>query len=81
MLPVTRSIQGLCHGDEAPTGIFRLMVGQGLRLSAPGIALGLLAALALARLMVRMLVGVQPGDPLTLAAMALVFFGIAAVSS
>jgi putative ABC transport system permease protein len=65
----------------APAGIFRLMVGQGIRLSALGIALGLVVALGLTRVMVSMLVGVQPTDPLTFAAMALFFFVIAAVSS
>jgi putative ABC transport system permease protein len=65
----------------APSGIFRLMVGQGLRLSAMGIALGLVVALGLTRAMESMLVGVQPSDPLTFVVMALFFFVIAAVSS
>ncbi len=65
----------------APAGIFRLMVGQGIRLSALGIALGLVVALGLTRVMVSMLVGVQPTDPLTFAAMVLFFFAIAAISS
>jgi putative ABC transport system permease protein len=61
--------------------IFRLMVGQGLRLSALGIALGLAVAVALTRVMTSMLVGVAPTDPLTFAAMVLLFFVIAAFSS
>jgi predicted permease len=61
--------------------IFRLMVGQGIRLSAAGIALGLVVAAALTRVMVSMLVGVEPTDPLTFAAMVLLFFAIAAFSS
>jgi putative ABC transport system permease protein len=66
----------------APAGIFRLMVGQGLRLSGAGIAMGLIVALALTRVaMHSMLVGVAPTDPLTFAAMAVLFLLIAAVSS
>jgi putative ABC transport system permease protein len=65
-----------------PSSIFRLMVGQGLRLSAAGIAMGLIAALALTRVaMHSMLVGVAPADPLTFAVMAVLFLLIAAVSS
>src|SRR6202035_5860768 len=51
----------------APSSIFRLVVGQGLRLSALGIVLGLAAAIALTRVMSSMLVGVQPTDPVTFA--------------
>ena len=65
----------------APAGIFRLMVGQGLRLSAFGIAAGLIVALGLTRVMESLLVGVQPSDPLTFTIMAMLFFVIAAVSS
>lgn len=64
-----------------PARIFRLMVGQGLRLSAAGIFLGLGVALGLTRAMVSMLVNVQPTDPVTFTVMALVFFLIAAISS
>ncbi len=65
----------------APQGILRLVVGHGLRLSALGIAAGLLAAFGLTRLMTTMLVGVGPYDPATFIAMALVFFAIATLSS
>jgi putative ABC transport system permease protein len=65
----------------APSAIFRLMVGQGIRLSAIGIAVGFVVALGLTRAIASMLVDVHPTDPLTFAAMALLFFGIAAVSS
>jgi predicted permease len=63
-----------------PQSILRLVVGHGLRLSAAGIALGLLAAFALTRVMIGMLVGVEPGDPATFATIALLFFGVAAVA-
>jgi len=65
----------------APAGIFRLVVGQGLRLGAAGIAIGLLAALELTRVMTSMLVGVRATDPATFAAMAVLFFFIAAAAS
>jgi ABC-type antimicrobial peptide transport system permease subunit len=57
-----------------------LIVGYGLRLSLAGISLGLLSALALTRGMKTMLVGVSATDPITFAAMGLVFFVLAAVS-
>jgi predicted permease len=64
----------------APGSIFQLVVGQGLRLSAAGIVVGLLAALALTRVMTTMLVGVKATDPVTYAAMAVLFFAIAALA-
>lgn len=65
----------------APGQILRLVVGHGLRLSAAGVLLGLVAAVALTRAMTTMLVGVRPTDPLTFAAMGVLFFVIALVSS
>jgi putative ABC transport system permease protein len=64
----------------APGGIFRLVVGQGLRLSAAGVALGAAAGVALTRIMSTMLVGVTPHDPATFTAIAALFFGIAAAA-
>ncbi len=64
----------------APGAIFSLVVGQGLRLSAAGIAAGIVAALALTRVMTTMLVGIKATDPLTYAAMAALFFAIAALA-
>ena len=49
----------------APSRIFRLMVGKGLYLSVLGIAIGLLAALILTRVLASMLVEVKPTDPVT----------------
>jgi putative ABC transport system permease protein len=65
----------------APAGIFGLVVGHGLRLGAAGIAIGLVAALALTRVMASMLVGVRATDPTTFAATAIVFLLIAAAAS
>ena len=63
------------------SSIFQLVIGQGLRLSAVGIALGVAGALALTRGMKTMLVGVRPTDPLTFIAIAMLFMVVAAVSS
>jgi putative ABC transport system permease protein len=61
--------------------IFRLVVGQGLGLSAIGLIIGVVAALILTRLMTTMLVGVKPTDPLTFVSMVLIFLLIATASS
>jgi putative ABC transport system permease protein len=63
------------------SSIFQLVIGHGLRLSAIGIALGAVGALALTRGMKTMLVGVRPTDPLTFVAIGVLFMAIAAVSS
>jgi predicted permease len=61
--------------------IFELVVGQGLLLSACGIAAGLIAALLLTRAMSTMLISVKPTDPATFISMTLVFLLIAALAS
>ncbi len=65
----------------APAGIFQLIVGHGLRLSAAGILAGLAVAALLTRVMSSMLIGVKPTDPLTYVTMAALFFAIAAIAS
>jgi putative ABC transport system permease protein len=65
----------------APASIFGLVVGHGLRLSAAGIAAGLLAALGLTRVMTSMLVGVKATDPATFAVMTALFLVMSAVAS
>jgi putative ABC transport system permease protein len=65
----------------APGGIFGLMIGYGLRLSATGIVAGLIAALLLTQAMSSMLIGIKPTDPVTFAAMAALFFVIAALAT
>jgi len=64
-----------------PRNIFQLFVGRGLRLTAIGIAAGLIAAFVLTRGMTTMLVGVKPSDPTTYSAMAGLFFLIATMAS
>ena len=65
----------------APSRIFRLMVGKGLYLSVLGIAIGLLAALALTRVLTSMLVEVKPTDPVTFVFVAVLFLVIAVMAS
>ncbi len=64
-----------------PGNIFQLVVGQGLRLTAIGVAAGLFAAFALTREMVSMVVGIKVTDPLTFVVMTILFFLIATTSS
>jgi len=61
--------------------IIQLIVLQGLRLSAVGIALGIVAAFLLGRVIAAMLVGVKSTDPATFAAVTMVFLAISALAS
>jgi putative ABC transport system permease protein len=63
-----------------PMAIFRMVVGQGLRLSAIGVTIGLVTALLLTRAMTKLLIGVTPTDPATFVGMVVVFFMMAAVA-
>ena len=63
------------------TSILNLVVGEGLKLSAAGIAIGLAGAFAITRVMASMLVGVNPTDPITFAAIVALFVLIATVAS
>lgn len=64
-----------------PGRIFKLIVGQGLRLTCVGIAAGLIAAFLLTRLMTAMLVGIKATDPVTFVTMVVLFFVIAGLAS
>jgi putative ABC transport system permease protein len=55
----------------------RLIVGQGLKLVLSGIGIGLVGALALQRLIGKLLFGVSPTDPLTYTVIALLLIGVA----
>ena len=61
--------------------VFRLVVGRALRLVSIGVVVGLIAAAALTRLLVRLLYEVEPLDPLTFAVTTLVLLVVAAVAS
>ena len=60
--------------------VLRLVVGQGLRLAAAGVAIGLGAALALTRLMSSLLFGVSAIDPLTFTGVSLILITVAVVA-
>jgi putative ABC transport system permease protein len=57
--------------------VLRLIVGQGSRLAAIGIVLGVCGAFALSRLMAGLLYGVSATDPLTYTALAAVLAAVA----
>jgi putative ABC transport system permease protein len=65
----------------APSNIFALVAGHGFQLSAIAIVIGILAAVALTRVMTSMLVGIKATDPLTFLVIAILFLMIAAIAS
>jgi ABC-type antimicrobial peptide transport system permease subunit len=48
----------------APSDVLRLIIGDGLRLATAGIAVGVIGAMAAARLIQSLLFGVAPSDPI-----------------
>jgi putative ABC transport system permease protein len=62
-------------------GVLRLVVGQALRMTMAGLAVGLIAALALTRLLSNFLFDVRPIDPATFVAASLVLVVAALVAS
>ena len=61
--------------------VLAMFVGRGLRLAAIGVAVGLVAALLLTRLMRGVLYGVAPTDPATFAGVGLGLLAIAGLAS
>jgi ABC-type antimicrobial peptide transport system permease subunit len=57
------------------------MVGKGLWLSGIGIAIGLVGAFVVTRVLASMLVDVKPTDPVTFASVAVLFLVIAFLAS
>jgi predicted permease len=61
--------------------VLKLVVAHGLKLALAGVALGLVAAFVLTRLMSSLLFGVSPTDPATLATISLVLVAVALLAS
>ncbi len=63
-----------------PRDVFKMVLGQGMTLALIGIALGLIGAYGLTRLMTTMLFGVGPTDPATFAVIAVLLTTVALVA-
>ncbi|HXU69647.1 MAG TPA: ABC transporter permease [Polyangia bacterium] len=63
-----------------PSSVLRMVIGDGMRLCAIGLGIGLGAALGLTRLLASLLYGVSTSDGLTYAAIAGVLAGVALVA-
>jgi putative ABC transport system permease protein len=57
--------------------VLRLVIGQGVKLALCGVTLGIVAALALTRLIKTLLFGISPNDPLTFAGVVLLLMIVA----
>jgi putative ABC transport system permease protein len=64
-----------------PEDVFRIVVGEGLRLALAGVGVGILAALALTRLLRSFLYGVSAYDPLTFGAVTMILTLVAVAAS
>ncbi len=60
--------------------VFRLVIGEGLRLTAAGLVFGIVGSLAVGRLLTTMLFGVGPADPRIFAGTAVVLVAAAALA-
>jgi putative ABC transport system permease protein len=70
-----RMAMGAQRGD-----VLRMVVGDGMKLALAGLAIGLAAALALARIATSMLFEVTPFDPASYGATAIVLLAVAALA-
>jgi putative ABC transport system permease protein len=77
----TREIGIRAAMGAQPGDVLLLIMGQGARLAACGIALGLAAAFALTRLMASLLFEVKPDDAWTFAAISLLLGAVALLAS
>lgn len=60
--------------------VFGMVLSEGIRMTLSGVTIGLLAALALTRLMASLLFGVRPTDPMTFTGVALLLTAIAVLA-
>jgi predicted permease len=65
----------------AADSIGRMVVGQGVRLLAVGLGLGLVAAVLAGRVLGALLFGVEPGDPITLVGTTMLLTAVAVAST
>jgi predicted permease len=63
------------------TDILRLVLGHGMKMALAGVAIGLLAAFGLTRLMSKMLFGVSPTDPATFIAISVLLIVVALLAT
>jgi len=59
------------------TDVLRMVVRQGMTMTLIGLALGLVGVIALSRVMVGLLYGVSPTDPLTFTGVSIVLLVVA----
>jgi len=64
----------------SPRDVLQLVIGQGMKVVVGGVAIGLLTALALTRLISTLLFGIGAADGITFAAAALVMLAVAGVA-
>jgi predicted permease len=63
------------------TDVMRLVIGQGMRLAAFGLGIGLVGALGITRVVRSLLFGVTPTDPLSFGMITVFLIGVAALAS
>lgn len=63
-----------------PRDVFQMVIRQGMMLALIGVVCGLVGAFGLTRLMASMLFGVEPTDPATFAAIAVLLTGVALIA-
>jgi ABC-type antimicrobial peptide transport system permease subunit len=66
---------------EDPKGVLRLVLSQGMSLTAAGLALGLIATVTVGNVLSSLLYGVSRFDPVTLAGGVVVFLAVATVAT
>jgi ABC-type antimicrobial peptide transport system permease subunit len=71
-----RTALGARRGD-----VVRLVLGQGLRVTAAGVAIGAVLALALGRIIESLLFGISPRDPYVFATVSVTLLAVAAAAS
>jgi len=71
-----RVVLGATRGD-----VFRLVLGQGMKMTLTGVGIGIIAAMGLTRLLSSSLYGVSATDPLIFLALSLVLVSVALIAS